>query len=313
MDMRELHWLMHMLTHMDVGIVVFDRQGKIQVWNNFMENHSGVSSTEIKEDQSLFELFPVFKESWLQSKLDSALVLDNQVFISWEQVPHVFDFAAFRPITGGAGKMYQNITITALKDASGNATLLSLMVYDVTDIAVNKLALEKINQTLEITSRTDKLTGMNNRGYWQEKLIEAVNLNNRYQTPYSLIMFDIDHFKSVNDTYGHQAGDAVIRQVAAVAKECARINDITGRYGGEEFGLILPETDGQGAMVLAERLREAVEALEVHFDKQILKVTISLGIAEKSQELSTTDQWVEAADQALYLAKNEGRNCSRLA
>ena len=312
MDMRELHWLMNMLTHMDVGIVVFDQQGRIQVWNNFMENHSGISSTEMKEDTSIFDLYPVFKEPWLQSKLHSTKILDNEVFISWEQVPHLFDFAAYRPVTGTADKMYQNITINALKDATGQAALTSVMVYDVTDIATNKLALEESYRKLEIVSRTDKLTGLANRGFWQEKLIESVNLNNRYQTPFSLIMFDIDHFKRVNDTYGHQAGDIVLQGVAQTASEAVRVSDTLGRYGGEEFGIVMPETDAQGAAIFAERFRKKIEASEFIYNNTRIDITISMGIAQITENITTYDQWLENADQALYLAKNEGRNCIRI-
>ncbi|WP_206019659.1 sensor domain-containing diguanylate cyclase [Pseudomaricurvus alkylphenolicus] len=306
--MREIHWLMNMLTNMDVGIVVFDRQGQVIVWNHFMENHSGISSTEIKEQGSLFDVYPIFKERWLQNKIDSALLLDCEMFVSWEQVPHLFDFAAYRPVTGSATKMYQNITVNALKDASGEASYISMMVYDVSDVAVNKQALEKINRELELSSRTDKLTGLFNRGYWQEKLSEAVQLHARYETAHSLILFDIDHFKRVNDSYGHQAGDEVIRQVADSAAQSARVMDVVGRYGGEEFGIILPETDAEGARVLGERLRQEVETLQIPFEREQLTVTISLGIASLNSSMLDEDKWLQAADEALYQAKEQGRN-----
>ena len=308
MEMRELHWLMNMLTHMDVGIVVFDSKGKVHLWNNFMENHSGISSTDIQEQHSLFDLYPVFQETWLQNKLQSAVILDHEVFISWEQMPHLFNFSASRPITSSASKMYQNITINALKDASGNPSLISMMVHDVTDIAINKIALQEANIQLEKISRTDKLTGLVNRGYWQERLVNALGLHKRYQTPNSLIMFDIDHFKRVNDSYGHLAGDLVIQQVASAAQQSLRTCDIVGRYGGEEFGIILPETSLDGALVFAERLRKAVENLTIEYEQQAINVTISLGVAEADKSMETESQWLEAADQALYSAKNNGRN-----
>ena len=135
MDMRELHWLMNLLTHIDVGITVFDSQGRVHLWNNFMENHSGISSSDIIDKGSLFELFPVFRQPWMQNKLQSALLLDHEAFISWEQYPYLFDFPAYRPVTGSGGKMFQNVSITALRDASGAKELISLVVYDVTDYA----------------------------------------------------------------------------------------------------------------------------------------------------------------------------------
>lgn len=308
MEMRELHWLMNLLTHMDVGIVVFDLKGKVRLWNSFMENHSGISSTEIQEQDSLFDFYPVFQEPLIKHKLETALILDIEVFINWEQLPHLFDFSASRPITSSASKMFQNVTINSLKDASGQPNLYSLMVYDVTDIAISRIALQQANGQLEKLSRTDKLTGLANRGYWQERLVQAFSLFKRYQTPHCLIMFDIDHFKKVNDTYGHLAGDLVIQDIASLLSASVRSSDIAGRYGGEEFAIILPETDLEGTLVFAERLRQAIEGLVIQYEQQQLKVTISLGIAQLSSATTSEQAWLQAADQALYSAKNSGRN-----
>lgn len=307
MDMREVHWLMDMVTHIDLGLVVFDRKGKIAVWNHFMENHSGFSSTEMR-DQCLFDVYPQLNEAWFQRELDAVLLLENEVFITWEQVPHLLAFSAYRPITAKAHFMYQNVVLRAIRNASGEAELVSMTLYDVTDIATNKLELQTANNELAVLSRTDRLTGLYNRGFWQEQLEQSWSLHLRYTRTYSLVIFDIDHFKKINDTYGHQAGDEVIRQVSGVARECARDSDCVGRYGGEEFTVILPHTDLAGAEIFAERLRQKVEALTVTHEEHQIRFTISLGVAEIDKRYGDEAHWLEAADQALYQSKHGGRN-----
>jgi diguanylate cyclase (GGDEF)-like protein len=122
------------------------------------------------------------------------------------------------------------------------------------------------------------------------------------------MMFDIDHFKNVNDTYGHQAGDEVIRQTAATLLRTIRKTDIAGRYGGEEFSVILLDTAAKDANTLAERLRKRIEQLEVRHEDMQIKFTISLGIAEMEPSVDEYEQLVACADQALYQSKEAGRN-----
>ena len=122
------------------------------------------------------------------------------------------------------------------------------------------------------------------------------------------MIFDIDHFKKVNDTYGHQAGDTVIQSVARVLREQLRDTDIAGRYGGEEFVVLLPDVDAAGARVFAERLRLIVERLQVSHDGQVIPFTISLGVADLSEPSHDHQQVIQWADQALYNSKRNGRN-----
>ncbi|WP_234985215.1 GGDEF domain-containing protein [Oceanospirillum multiglobuliferum] len=121
-------------------------------------------------------------------------------------------------------------------------------------------------------------------------------------------MFDIDHFKKVNDTYGHQAGDEVIRVVSNTLLQMQRETDVSGRYGGEEFGIILPDTDAQHAFIMADRLRKQIESMPVTHDGQVIQFTISLGISEFTEDLHEHTEWLERSDQALYESKRNGRN-----
>ena len=124
----------------------------------------------------------------------------------------------------------------------------------------------------------------------------------------SLLLFDLDHFKSINDTYGHLAGDAVLIKVADLVRDSLRESDVAGRYGGEEFGIILPDTSGPGAMVVAERLRQSVESTLVSFEKLQIAMSISIGVAEFSATFSNAEDMIAKADEALYKAKQAGRN-----
>ncbi len=157
---------------------------------------------------------------------------------------------------------------------------------------------------LEKRSITDSLTGLMNRGYIEERLIEEINRASRYRFPMSLLMIDVDHFKSYNDSYGHPAGDVALRLVASVLKRTLRAADVAARYGGEEFAVLLPQTPVEEATSIAERIRQRVERSD--FPKR--QVTISVGVAGFSSEFTEPKDWITAADMALYEAKETGRN-----
>jgi diguanylate cyclase (GGDEF)-like protein len=182
------------------------------------------------------------------------------------------------------------------------------MVYDATETALDEQALQRANRELEKIGRTDGLTGLYNRSAWEELLSSEYKRCERSGGKAVLVMFDIDHFKRVNDGYGHQAGDEVIRAVAELMREVKREPDIAGRYGGEEFGVILADTDMAGALHFAERLRRAVESHTVQYGREAIRFTISLGLAEIRYTPGGYTAWLEQSDKALYRSKEEGRN-----
>ncbi len=308
---QEFHWMMDLLQTIDVGLVVIDTNNNVKMWNSFMENHSEKPPKDV-HGKNLFELFPEIPRNWFEHKIKTVKMLKNRAFSTWEQRPHLFSFRNYRPITGTADYMYQNITITPLLAATGEVELISIMIYDVTDVAVKKLELGEVNKSLEKLSRTDALTNLFNRGYWEENLISEFTRFQRYQTPVSLVMFDIDHFKQVNDNFGHPAGDEALRQTSQVLQKAIRDTDIAGRYGGEEFAIILPQADAQAAVVFCERLRKSIAAMEVEHEQQIIQFTISLGIAELNDEVKTYNDWIEIADKALFQSKSSGRNVTTI-
>jgi diguanylate cyclase (GGDEF)-like protein len=176
-----------------------------------------------------------------------------------------------------------------------------------TQVRINHLMkeLEQKNKELEEKAVHDDLTGLFNHGYMFERLSYCQQLSSRYHTPLSVIMFDLDHFKAVNDTWGHQVGDTVLQKVSGVIKNAVRQVDIAGRYGGEEFMIICPETALENAHLLAERIREEIAATDMGEDG--LVVTISGGVAE-SLEQEPVEKLVNRADELLYKSKNSGRN-----
>jgi two-component system, cell cycle response regulator len=163
-------------------------------------------------------------------------------------------------------------------------------------------------------ANTDPLTDLLNRRAFMERMGPEMSRTQRDKKPLSLILTDIDHFKSVNDTHGHQAGDLVLQRFADQLTTSARPYDFVGRYGGEEFVICLPGADGQQAGSVAERMRRQIEDMEIMLpdDSRSIRITASFGTASYSGESGNDiDLLIKRADDALYLAKNKGRNCVR--
>jgi diguanylate cyclase len=163
------------------------------------------------------------------------------------------------------------------------------------------------NRMLAALSRTDGLSGLLNRIAWEQIAYVEMARCRRSGQPASLLMLDIDHFKSINDQHGHPAGDEVIRSVAAILGRTVRASDVTGRYGGEEFAVVLPDTDEHGAAVIAERVRRRIETATMGREV-VLQCTVSIGIAQAEPDSEDAGDWIARADRALYEAKHLGRN-----
>ncbi|MBR9858793.1 MAG: GGDEF domain-containing protein [Gammaproteobacteria bacterium] len=312
LDAHAFHFLVDMLESVEIGLVVLDLDFQIQLWNGFMENHSGLTSTAVR-DQNLFALFPDLPQTWLRRKVDTVVTLKTRAFTSWELRPYLFRFGTTRPVTGTEPVMYQNLTISPLAEPDGSVKRVCLMIYDVTDVASSRLALEQANKQLARLSITDNLTGLLNRGAWENLLDTEFSRYQRYGHPCSLVLIDIDNFKSINDRYGHPAGDEVIRHLAATIRAVLRNTDQSGRYGGEEFGIILPETDAEGAVVIAERLRLAIETAIVTTQNIEIRYTISSGVATLNKSIPHATEWLRQSDNALYAAKHAGKNRTEVA
>jgi len=174
--------------------------------------------------------------------------------------------------------------------------------------------LREKNQMLARESMTDVVTGLRSRRYVTEVLAIEVLRARRYRLPLTVLMADLDHFKQVNDRFGHPIGDSVLRRVSDLLRSLLRGTDVAGRFGGEEFLVILPQTDREGAVTLAERWRQSLEltVLDAPGGKRI-RTTVSIGVAEFMAQMARPDELVRAADTALYSAKANGRNRTEVA
>jgi len=221
----------------------------------------------------------------------------------------------------GAFEIYQDMTPhraavkRGVKNSLGILAGILVLVFGLASLVVVKAgrALGQAQQELHKLATQDSLTGLANRGEIMQCINqEAARLKRlaveKEATRFSLIMGDVDKFKSINDTYGHPAGDVVLKQVAAIMKEQVREYDRVGRYGGEEFLVLLPATDFNHALVVAERIRKSIETTTVETEKGELRVTISLGVSTVKPEESDVQDALKRADEGLYMAKAGGRN-----
>ncbi len=171
----------------------------------------------------------------------------------------------------------------------------------------DKIKFEKYNKQLEELSRKDSLTSISNRRDILDKIFYETIRVERNKKTFSLIMCDIDHFKSINDKYGHECGDYILKEVANTIVSSLRKQDIIARWGGEEFILLLPETDLEGGRTVAEKIRRIIGEYEFKYNNRIIRINLTLGVSEYSIDKSI-DGCVKEADKALYHGKNNGRN-----
>jgi len=172
-------------------------------------------------------------------------------------------------------------------------------------LGIKRALLYKQVQELAIT---DTLTGIFTRRFYMQRFKEELERSLKFNLKFSFLMIDVDHFKDYNDEYGHLVGDVLLKEVSKTIKENIRQIDLMGRYGGEEFSLILVETDKEGAKFAAERIRQSLEARHIRAYDEDLKATISIGISTFPSDAKNADELIEKADLALYKAKQTGRN-----
>lgn len=214
-------------------------------------------------------------------------------------------FISFPILIGERRIAVMNFTDRAGGDAFGDRDLELLQtIAPQIAVAIDRTALKDRAGEFETLSVTDSLTGLLNRRYLDERLVEEMTRARRHTTAITLMMIDVDNFKSYNDSFGHPAGDLALKMVSAALKDTLRADDVAARFGGEEFAILLPRTNAEEAAAIAERIRMRVE----HTAFPNRRITISIGIASQSNDFDTPKDWVTAADMALYEAKHLGRN-----
>lgn len=286
----------------------------------FMANAPAVTFIKNSEGEYIFvndKFFHVFnkKQNEVLGKTDqelwpaetAAILRENDKLILKNNLPMSLEEST--PNADGSLNYWLSCKFP-LHDAQGNKLLAGLSI-DISDRKYYEIQMEDYQRRLETAitelerlSSTDALSGLKNKGAFSQCLNDEIARAKRYNLPLSLLFLDIDKFKEFNDTFGHPAGDEAITQVSRIIEAHARPSDFIARVGGEEFAVIFPSTDAQGAFIMAERLRRGIESSL--WTKR--NITVSIGIAEISDTLANSIDLTEAADRALYAAKNNGRN-----
>ncbi len=284
----------------DIGLVILDRDLRVQYWNRWMQLHSNIAPDEIN-GSLIYDIFPNMKRSRFLSNCKAVFTFGSFNFFSQKLHRYLFPLKPISSFDSEFKYMQQSCTMGPLRNEQGDITHLFIAVHDVTE-TVN------FEQKLMALNMIDALTGVNNRRSLETHLKEEVERHKRYGHPLSLIMFDIDHFKAVNDRYGHQCGDYVLQKIAEVIRSAIRTEDVLARYGGEEFCCLLPETSVSAAQILAERFRTKIAGHVFEFQKENIRVTISLGVSSMNAATPSAETLLKKADDGLYVAKNKGRN-----
>jgi diguanylate cyclase (GGDEF)-like protein len=263
--------------------------------------HGTLSGEKFRETKSLL------RQSFAITEVDAEPLIDavahKSVEILSEFEIDAFSMRPFSQIMQEANDQLSSLNssyemlIIELKQANERAERLAGELKDANE-ALRKLAFR------------DSLTGLYNHRAFQDLLDQELTRSQRYKRRLALIMVDIDHFKKINDAYGHPRGDLVLQSVGSVLRSMARSSDSVARHGGEEFAIVLPETDLSGAIAMAERCRKAIEQTSIQTDNQIIRITASFGVTSYAPEMGSCGKAaiIDAADKALYNSKNSGRN-----
>lgn len=310
------------------GLIVIDRAGVVTLWNNSAEHILEMTQTEMHSLRPVNPEFEAVREDGskfpqgsypLMASLRRGEAQQNVVMgLPRRGRPHQIGQGEMlwvsvnaKPLfLSGAAEPYAVVaTFADISERRRAADQITRQMTQITDYAAvleeQKSQLEEANRQLEELALHDSLTGLGNRRAFEHRLAQEMGQATRYGTPLSVLLLDVDSFKGYNDTFGHPAGDEILRRLSQVLRSQGRETDFFARYGGEEFIAILPLTDAAGALVLAERLRTEVERT----DWPERSVTVSLGAATLLPTMPDAAALVSAADQALYAAKAAGRNC----
>ena len=290
------------------GIFVLDREMNVLMWNRFMQDHSGLSAEQVV-GKSIFASFPELPRVWLTRKLESVFQLGSFAFSSWEQRPYLFKFDHDRPITGGVDFMQQDCTFMPLT-REREVVAVCVTISDVTHVSIVQREREEAVAKLQEYADRDGLTGIANRRFFEARLRDEYTRWQRYGGDMSVLLFDLDHFKKINDQFGHGVGDTVLREMAQRVSQVVRVQDTFGRFGGEEFALLLPCTPLEDAMLVAEKIRHTIGDAPVDVQGVSVPVTASVGGAAARVGVPNYDVLINEADAALYSAKRQGRNRS---
>ncbi len=300
---------LQLLNHLSIGIAVIDPEIKIIFWNQWLAEHSMISSDTIT-GRELLSVFPDLKKANFLKKIRAVFDSGQPVFFNNKVSANPFPFHSGRSyIEKQLTPMEQTVIISPMKDPEGNIEHALITVFDISDWISNQRNLLDSKEAMERLSHTDELTQIPNRRNIMDRLTEELRTHIRKKRPMAIAMLDIDHFKKINDAYGHQCGDMILHDTAQLMSNLLRDYDAVGRYGGEEFLIILPETTSEQSLTICNRIRLTVQNHNFIYKGRELQVTVSIGIAAKQAgESIIPDRLIAEADRYLYVAKESGRN-----
>lgn len=286
--------------------ITIDSHGRIQEWNRACLSLLGLQEHLLFERSFVDVICPPGMEQTLQEQIDALLSGTPLIDAEWHYVQQngVFRHLLWNaiPLTDPHGTI--NGALNTLLDITNlKRTEQQVRQYSV-QLEQQQEELRQVNELLQKQATTDGLTGLNNHRAFQEAFVQEFQRAARYQQPLSVLMIDVDHFKQYNDSFGHPAGDEVLKCVASILKENARATDYVARYGGEEFVIVLSNTNEESAFAVADRTRRMIE----EYPWITRPITISLGLSSLRASVDSTAQLLNEADQALYKSKMCGRN-----
>ena len=312
---------------MVVGVVLWERQASVTAWlamvlPAFVWPHVAYLITRRSKDPYRAEARNLLIDSALAASFVPLMhfnLLPSVLLVTLTMVDKITTgirglWARAIPAMLGGGLV--GVALAGLHwepDTSMGVIVACLPVMVLHTLSVSAVSYELIrktahqNQLLDGLRRVDALTGLFERGHWQEQAEAALRRHHTSDEPACLLMLDIDHFKEINDQHGHTVGDEVIRALAHVVRSNVREGDCAGRYGGDEFAIILPGMQAKDALAIAHRIREQTEGVRLRSLPGV-RITSSIGVAPADHRHSSLRAWIDAADTALYAAKNGGRN-----
>lgn len=310
---------------MPMGALVLDSDFRIQHWNKCLETWTGLPMSQV-QGQDIRELYPALAAPLYSGRLEALFKGGAPVIFSY----HLHQYIIPAKLPDGSYRR-QQCTASAMELPGAATPLIILTLQDVTEVhtrlretaqlrdqALAELELRKQTETLLLENEeklrrlatTDELTGVANRRMLMETMATEEVRARRYRKPLSFLMIDADHFKRINDNHGHDVGDTALTMLARTLKKQLREVDLAGRLGGEEFGILLPETGLEEALVVAERIRKNVEQLLIPAHGRKVPLTVSIGAATLRLDCKNecAEEVMRRADEALYKAKSQGRN-----
>ncbi len=288
------------------GIIILDEDLNILAWNKWLEIRTNLKSEDMIK-KNICDEFTYIKKNKLNRKIKSVLITNNSSFYTINPHQYLIKIKVNTIIDKIFESMQQSITIVPYDIEKKHVCL---YIYDNTKLCETNYKLEKLNEELKDLSNRDPLTHSYNRRYFSEISNKMLSLSMRNGNDLSIIILDIDKFKNINDTYGHSVGDKVIISLANNLEANIRESDVVARFGGEEFVILLNNTNLENSVIIAEKIRKKIEEIEIIDGENILKFTASFGVAKYDDELDAEkiEYTITRADDALYLAKENGRN-----